>query len=72
MASAGGFLYESDSDAVLAIVDWNMLDSDEVSANVSEAVEKVFQMKKNISRVLRNTSFHIKTKAVWSHLSWLG
>ena len=74
MASGeGDFLDESASDVVLAIIDSNMLDNDEImSVSVSEAVEKVFQMKKIIKRCLCVTSFYMKIKAGWTHSGWLG
>lgn len=69
------FLHErngSASDAVLAIIDSNMLDNNEIiSASVSEAVE-VFQIKKIIKRFFYDKSFHLKIKEGWTHSGRLG
>ena len=64
MASTNGkFVFENDFDAVLAIIDSDMLDNDDImSVNVSGAVEKIPQMKRLSNTPCGDKSFHLKSK----------
>ena len=55
------------SPAALAIIDSDVLDMDILSANLSEAVEKVFQIKKIFKCPLFDKSL---TKAGWIRPGW--
>lgn len=57
-------LSENDFHALLAITDSDMLDDDEIT---SANVEQILLMKKIIKRALCDKSFHIKSKAGWTH-----